>query len=89
VVARPSRLSEVLPVGEWSDAEHGLELQSVQTLKGRAGRIRGTSGDELRGRDTVRPRTPRIGGLAAPMPMEPRKVRSPGHRSSSSTNWRW
>ena len=32
-VARPSRLSEVLPVGEWSDAEHGLELERVQTLK--------------------------------------------------------
>ena len=34
VVARPSRLSEVLPVGEWSDAEQALELERVQVLKG-------------------------------------------------------
>jgi hypothetical protein len=33
VVARSSRLSDVLPVGEWSDAEQGLELQRVQVLK--------------------------------------------------------
>jgi Domain of unknown function (DUF222) len=32
-VARPSRLTEVLPVGEWSDAEQALELQRVQRLK--------------------------------------------------------
>jgi hypothetical protein len=33
VVARPSRLSEVLPVADWSDAEHAMELQRVQALK--------------------------------------------------------
>jgi hypothetical protein len=32
-VARPSRLTEVLPVGEWSDAEHALELERIQRMK--------------------------------------------------------
>jgi len=32
-VARPSRLTEVLPVGEWSDAEQALELERIQRMK--------------------------------------------------------
>jgi hypothetical protein len=32
VVARPSRLTEVLPVGEWSAAEQAMELERIQQL---------------------------------------------------------
>jgi hypothetical protein len=33
VVARPSRLTEVLPVGQWTAAEEALELERIQSLK--------------------------------------------------------
>jgi hypothetical protein len=33
VVVRPSRLTDVLPVAEWSDAEQAMELQRVQAMK--------------------------------------------------------